>query len=510
MSHRSSWLRLARVPIAVAALAMAMLVGGGSRPAFAEPPASKINHLIVVYQENWSFDGLFGTLPGVNGIANAASAPKQVDKSGTPYATLPQPIDTGKKGPDPRFPTDLPNALFDASKYVPVDQRTGDLVHRYYQERLQIDGGRMDKFVQFSDAAGLAMSYFDSAALPLGKLAAQYTVADNWFHSAFGGSFLNHFWLVCACTPSWPNAPASQVAQVNEFGGLIKDGAVTPDGYAVNTSFTVNSPHPANITDPALLVPNQVMPNIGDRLSEKGISWAWYSGGWNDALAGHADPLFQYHHQPFAYFANYADGTRAKAEHLRDMSDFFGALKGGSLPAVSFVKPLGPDNEHPGYTDELRGQQYVANLVQQVQASPYWKDTAIVVTYDENGGRYDHVAPPPPDRWGPGTRIPALIISPYARKGYVDHTQYETVSILKFIEERWGLDPLAERDARANSFVNAFDFSQVAPGPPNTGSGLATVGNRREGAGLAAIAALLAGFGVYLFASKSRMRPGRS
>ena len=139
------------------------------------------------------------------------------------------------------------------------------------------------------------------------------------------------------------------------------------------------------------------------------------------------------------------------------------------------MKPLGPDNEHPGYTDELRGEQYVVDLVNKVKASPYWADTAIIVTYDENGGRYDHVAPPPADRWGPGSRVPAIIISPYAKKGFVDHTQYETVSILKFIEDRWGLAPLAQRDANANNLLNAFDFSQqVAPLPPNTGSGAAT------------------------------------
>jgi acid phosphatase len=127
---------------------------------------------------------------------------------------------------------------------------------------------------------------------------------------------------------------------------------------------------------------------------------------------------------------------------------------------VSFVKPLGPDNEHPGYAALQRGQQYVADVVKSIQASPYWKDTAIIITYDEFGGRYDHVAPPAGDRWGPGTRIPAIIISPYARKGYVDHTRYDTTSILKFIETRWNLSPLGTRDAAVNNLLNAFDFQQ--------------------------------------------------
>src|SRR5262249_33277221 len=144
------------------------------------------------------------------------------------------------------------------------------------------------------------------------------------FHAAFGGSFLNHFWLIAARTPVFPSAPAAIVAQLDANGNLITDGAVTPDGYAVNTLFSVNKPHPSNVAADRL-VPNQTFPTIGDRLSANKISWAWYSGGWDDALAGNADRLFQFHHQPFVYFANYADGTGAKAEHLLDEKDFLEA-----------------------------------------------------------------------------------------------------------------------------------------------------------------------------------------
>jgi phospholipase C len=434
---------------------------------------NKINHVVVIFEENWSFDGLYGSFPGANGLANAGDHATQVDKNGVPYPTLPQPIDTTKSppAPDPRFPANLPNQPFDLSQYVPPDQKTGDLVHRYYQEIYQIDGGKMDKFVAWSDAAGLVMSHYDATNMPEGKLAQQYTLADNFFHSALGGSFLNHIWLVCACTPVWPNAPASKVAQLDANGIMVKDGSVTPDGYVINTNFTINSPHPANITDTTQLVPNQTMPTIGDRLSEKGIDWAWYSGGWNDAIAGHPNSLFQFHHQPFAFFANYADGTPGRAAHLKDETDFTAALTNNTLPSVSFIKALGPDNEHPGYATLLQGQQHVADLVSSIQNSPYWNDTAIIITYDEHGGRWDHVSPPVIDRWGPGSRVPAIIISPFAKKGFVDHTQYETVSILKFIETRWGLAPLTSRDAAANGLTNAFDFSpSTVPGMPTTGS----------------------------------------
>lgn len=437
-----------------------VLTGCAQPASTTENPFGKINHLIVLYQENWSFDSLYGNFPGADGIKNASStALQQLDKSGKPYTTLPQPLNAGK--PDGRFPADLPVKPFDATQYVSPDLMTGDLIHRFYQEQMQIDGGKMDKFVAWSDAAGLVMSYYDATNYPEGKLAQQYTLGDHFFHAAFGGSFLNHFWLICACTPQFPNAPAGVVAKLDSKGQMVKDGTVTPDGYAINTSFTVNTPHPANVPQ-ANLVPEQTMPTIGDELSAQNISWAWYSEGWNNAVAGNPDKLFQFHHQPFAYFANYADNKPARKEHLKDEQDFSAALKNGTLPAVSFVKQLGADNEHPGYANESLGQQNVANLVKAVQDSPYWKDTAIVVTYDENGGRWDHVAPPGGDRWGPGTRVPTIFISPFAKQGSVDHTSYDTTSILRTIEVRWGLKPLGTRDANVNDLRNAFP---LAAGP---------------------------------------------
>jgi phospholipase C len=453
--------RLGLAAILVPALAAGCSGGGGTSSG--PSGIGKIDHLVVIYQENWSFDSLYGRFPGAGGLSQAGDAVRQVDRAGQPYATLPQPIDTTRRPPaaDPRFPAGLPVAPFDAARYVPAEQKTGDMVHRFYQEQYQIDGGRMDRFVAWSDAAGLAMSYYDATDMPEGRIAQQYVMADNFFHSAFGGSFLNHLWLVCACTPSFPNAPPSVVAQLDASGTMTKDGQVTPDGRAVNTTFSVDTPHPAG-ADPATLMPLQSLPTIGDRLSDRNLDWAWYAGGWNDALRGRPDPLFQFHHQPFVYFASYADGTPARQQHLKDETDFMAALQGDSLPAVSFVKPLGADNEHPGYASLQRGQQHVADLVGAVRSSRYWKDTAIVITYDEHGGRWDHVAPPRIDRWGPGTRVPAIVVSPYARKHFVDHTPYETVSILRFIEKRWNLSPLSPRDAAAGDLTNAFDFSQAS------------------------------------------------
>jgi phospholipase C len=414
---------------------------------------AKLEHIVVIYMENHSFDNLYGEFPGANGLSSAGDHAQQVDRSGKPYSVLPRP-------PGHAFPANLRNAPFSIEQYVPIGTNTSDLIHRFYQEQAQIDGGRMDRFAAISDARGLVMGYYHSRNLPLAAEASQNTLCDNFFHAAFGGSFLNHIFFVSLQAPRFPNAPPSMKAQLDARGNLVKDGAVTPDGFAVNTTFTVNTPHPANASR-ATLMPNQTDPTIGDRLSDKNISWAWYSGGWNDAVAGHADKLFQYHHQPFAYYAKYADGTPGRKEHLKDESEFIAAARAGTLPAVSFVKPLGEVNEHPGYSNVRNGEEHVVELLKALRASPKWSRTAVIITYDENGGFWDHVPPPTVDRWGPGTRVPTLVISPFARHGYVDHTRYDTASILALIEHRFGLTPLGTRDAAASDMSAAFDFDQT-------------------------------------------------
>jgi len=449
-------------------------------PARAEEstPFSKINHIVVIYTENRSFDHLFGTFPGADGLSNAKDSPPQDDFDGTPFKGLPQPRLKG--GVDTRFPADLSNAPFPIENYVAANQKTGDLVHKFYQEQEQIDGGKNDRFAATSDAGGLTMGYYKGDTQHLWSVAKHYVLADHFHHAAFGGSFLNHFWLICACTPVFPNAPESMIAKVDlKTGFLIRkpsspasalqgppqwenDGAVTPDGYAVNTIQPTYPPY-SDKSKPVERLPPQTMPTIGDRLSEKGITWAWYSGGWADAVAGKIKPYsdpeqFQPHHQPFNYFAAYAPGTKAREEHLKDYSDLLTAIDSGKLPAVSFYKPVGRDNLHPGYADLSTGDAHVAGLIERIERSPTWKDTAIIVTPDENGGTWDHVAPPKRDRWGPGLRVPTLIISPYAKKGFIDHTVYDTTAILKTIEMRFGLKSLSTRDQNSPDLRNAFDF----------------------------------------------------
>ncbi|MBN9065406.1 MAG: acid phosphatase, partial [Rhizobiales bacterium] len=234
---------------------------------------------------------------------------------------------------------------------------------------------------------------------------------------------------------------------------------LTPDFYAVNTMQppyqpSGNGPAPGGdprYADPAkpTTLPPQTEPTIGDMLSLKRVSWAWYSGAWQYTLDhGNHEPIpnFQYHHQPFNYYANFAPGTEARREHIRDAglggASFIAAVDNGDLPQVSFYKPQGNLNEHSGYADIQAGDRHIADVISHLEKSPQWPHMLVVVTYDENGGIWDHVAPPKGDRWGPGTRIPAIIASPFAKHGYVDHTSYDTTSILRFITERFELPEL--------------------------------------------------------------------
>jgi len=419
----------------------------------------KINHVVVIILENWSFDSLYAEFKGAEGLAGALLAAPQMDPAtGQPYATLPQ--------TESHMPAGLPNAPFALDPYLGVDKDTSiDLTTKFYQEQQQIHGGKMDLFVGVSAAKGLTMGYFHTADLPLAGEAQKYTLCDHFFHGIFGGSLQNHIFLISAGVAQFPNAPASLRAVLDSNGvpvkndaGAPQDGPLTPDGYLVGTLFSVNTPHPAN-APVANLVPSQTMPTIGDSLSAKSVDWAWYAGGWNDALSGtDAGQLFQYNHQPFVYFATYADGTPGRAAHLKDETGFVAAAKAGTLPPVSFIKPAGIDNEHPNYTDVLTGEVHAEDLINAVRNGPNWQDTAIIVTYDEFGGFWDHVAPPSGDRWGPGTRIPTIVISPFAKQGFVDHTVYDTTSITALIEHRWGLAALGTRDATAADLTNAFSF----------------------------------------------------
>jgi phospholipase C len=470
-----------------------------------------IQHTIIIYQENQSFDGLYGLFPGATGLSSASKTIPQVDPFGNPYTSLPGPFNPNASGPfgngklgtpDPNFPASIPVGPYNLNQFIAPSQKTGDISHIFYTEQLQIDNGyidtsngSMDKYAAYSTNPGLVQSYFDATNLPEGLLAQQFTLDDDFFHSAFGGSYLNHQFLIASQAPQWNQPiPSGFTSSFNPTTKALTDTHLTFDGkFVVNTTFSNNLvPSFFSPNDPQLELsindsnPNDATrpfeQNIGDRLSGAGISWKWYSGGWNAAIslqkayvsgdpaaiaaarAPFNDPnnplnLFQWHHQPFAYFDNTSPLTPNGQAHLQDEQNLLSDLQSGNLPTVAFDKALGPDNEHPGYANVLQGQQHVASLVQSIQNSAYWGNTAIIITYDEHGGRWDQVTPFLEDKWGPGTRVPAIEISPFARRGFVDHTQYETNSILRTVEQQYGLKPVGLHDGSDSPLYGSFSFA---------------------------------------------------
>jgi len=379
-------------------------------------------------------------------------------------------------------------------------------VHRFFEHQMQIDGGKNDGYAAWSDAGGLTMGYWDTGGSALNALAREYVLADHFFQGAFGGSFLNHQYLICACAPEYPAAdtasahPSIAILEKDasdHYLPRLKTAAGSPrsaldgpprfaltgniapanyfgDGkfYAVNTMQPPYQPSgnpPAGsaselYADPskATTLPPQSAATIGDRLDERHISWAWYSGSWNAALADGrrppdkvrraiyapqtptGSPDFQPHHQPFNYYTKFdpATGAAARAAHLKDYDDLIADAAAGRLPAVAFYKPQGNLNQHPGYATIADGDAHIADLVARLRAGPQWSRMVIVITYDEFGGAWDQVAPPHGDLLGPGARIPAIVISPLAKRATVDHTPYDTASVLRLIIRRFGLDTL--------------------------------------------------------------------
>ena len=427
--------------------ASALLAGGAAitslgLPATAAPKPvrglNKIEHIVVIYLENRSFDHLYGLFPGADGLANAAAAAPQIDAGGTPYELLPafdKPIDAGR--PSLRLPQ-LPNRPFDLAAFVKTTDPLNasfETANEYYLSQAAIHGGKMDRYAAISGSP--AMGYYDGSQLPMWRYAQEYVLCDRFFQAGFGGTGMNHFMLFTGSVPRWPDAPQQFVAQVAADGTVVRDGLVTPDGFLVD-----------NLTAAAgKALPLLDMPHIGNRLSGAGITWAWYAAA-NATLA----------RRPFTVMADLAPGTQGARDHIKDESAFLADLAGGTLPQVAIVKP--GMCEHPSeMTGLFAADQHAADLVDAVVQSTYWKSSVVVVTYDEGHSFYDHVAPPKIDRWGPGRRIPALVISPYAKRRHVDHTTYDTTSILKLIATRFALEPLGPRDAAAADLTAALNLS---------------------------------------------------
>jgi len=549
---------LACAMVVSAPMARGAASGGGPQGSGADR-LSRIEHIVVIFQENHSFDNLYGSWEGVDGLA-AAPRPRtiQVNQQGVAFTCLKQ-NDVNLTSPPllalcsdttgAPFTSHFFNEPFTIDDFIPPTATTcpnglpngtpggctKDLVHRFYQERYQLNDGQQNRYVTGSDSIGLTMGVYRTSDLPIYRFLHRdghphYAIGDRFFQSAMGGSFLNHQWLIAAATPVWPNAvndgsandlhsvvdvngmPVNYPLYASPAPGLIKDLQLTascdpapgrgptPPGvvcgdYAVNTIQPFAQPFSPG-TSLARRLPLQTAPTIGDRLSAAKVDWAWYSGGWSNASgdvngsgwtngAGPAcsdpnaltnatypncpDKLFQFHHQSFNFYAAYAPGTAARSAHLRDEEEFLQLARASNevcqLKPVSFIKPVGAENEHPGYASESLGSDHMIELLEAIQSGRCAKDTLVIVTYDEFGGQWDHVTPPGQggtpgahDIWGPGSRIPLLVISPFLRGDFVvDHTQYDTTSILATIERRFGLASLTSRDVAVNDLSHVYD-----------------------------------------------------
>jgi acid phosphatase len=561
-------LRRMLLPALLLALGLVFIPGAFSSSKDADQ-LSKINHIVVIYEENHSFDNLYGGWEGVNGRSNATAAnTTQVDQNGVAYGCLKQ-LDVNLTSPSPLATTctdvvhaivsAFQNSWFTIDNFIPATAKTcpgaqdafahpngilnplgapggctRDLVHEFYQEQYQLNGGHQNRYMSGSDSAGTTMGVYDTQSLPIYKYLHEdghphYAIEDNFFQAAFGGSFLNHQWLIAAATPRFPGGGPSTLNSIVDSNGMpvayplytptgtVRRGPLTAtcaslpagvhvacgDDYAINT---MRPPfQPSGIFGAQLTVP-QTAPTIGDRLNTAHIDWAWYAGGWSNANGNVGGPgwtngtgptcsdpdtivpstfpycanaVFQFHHQPFNYFAAFDPSTPAglanRTAHLRDETEFMQAEQSSgnqcNLKPVSFVKPIGQENEHPGYASEPNGSDHLVTLIKGIENGACAKDTMVMVVYDEFGGQWDHVAPPgqgnnngPHDQWGPGSRIAALVISPHLRGNFVvDSTEHDTTSVMATIEHRFGLASMApnSRDAQVNDLSSIYDARQV-------------------------------------------------
>ena len=527
-AHRPLLLALGFAAALIGCAGKDLVSSSGRGDAATRALRAKIDTIVIIYAENRAFDNLYGNFPGARGLSEVVDHDgrplptylPQVDRNGSALPILPPtwggvtasgiaPVVTEAQSAGlPNAPFSIEHAFAAQSNVtLTTSTVTRDLVHRFFEHQMQIDGGKNDGYAAWSDAGGLVMGHCDSSQSALYGLAKEFVLADNFFQGAFGGSFLNHQYLICACAPEYPNAdtaPAkpsiaildkdaagqylprlkqsndAELSALDSAPRFAKSGNITPvnyfgDGkfYAVNTMQPAYQPSgnkPAATdtdflhADPnnATTLPPQTQATIGDALDAKRVNWIWYSGAWDAALAdGRRSPLrpreaiyapatpagnpdFQPHHQPFNYYERFDPVAHAeqRAAHLKDYSALLDDAAAGRLPPVAFYKPQGNLNQHAGYASVADGDAHIAGLVAKLRASPQWQHMVIVITYDEFGGAWDHVAPPQGDLLGPGTRIPALIMSPFAKHGTVDHTQYDTDSILRLITRRFDLDVL--------------------------------------------------------------------
>jgi phospholipase C len=476
----------------------AATASGFAQTAGAPPvPATQIKHLVVIFQENVSFDHYFATYPNA---LNGGGEPLFVAGPRTPGVN-------GLSGP---LLTHNPNSVqpFRMSRAEAI---VCDQGHTYTNEQKAMDFGLMDQFVALDGTTqtnckdlgrgkGLVMGYYDgNTVTALWHYAKHFAMSDNFFSTTFGPSTLGHLNLISGQTSG-----ATVLRDTGNAGAAVQAGTVIGD---IQPAFDDCVPS----TSSAMAMSG---PNVGDLLNKAAITWGWFQGGFApssrnqdgsavcatthsqfDGSASQADYIPN--HNPFQYYQSTANphhltatspatiGQADQANHQYDIADFFAALAAGNLPAVSFLKAPAYQDGHAMYSNPLDEQTFLVNTVNALQNSPFWPDTAVIISYDDSDGWYDHVMPPivsgsaspadalsgngvcgtpkpgmPAGRCGYGQRLPLLVLSQHAKANYVDHTLLDQTSILQFIEDNWNLGRIGGTsfDAISGSLLSLFEF----------------------------------------------------
>lgn len=475
--------------IASASLATTTGVSAAATVNNSAKTTSPIKHVVVIFQENVSFDHYFGTYPKAT---NADGHPFTA-KPGTPTVNslTSELLTANPNGVNPQ--------RLGASNILTCDQN-----HNYTPEQQALDGGLMDKFPTYTqvescsppDTAppGLVMDYYDgNTVTALWNYAQRFAMSDNNFDTGFGPSTPGALNLVSGQTHG---ATPAVLAGVTDNGSDYGDADPTYDECSAGSTIAMSGT------------------NIGDELNAKHITWGWFQGGFTPTsqingtvvcgsshlnVGGASVADYSAHHEPFQYYATTANpahlppateteiGHNGQANHQYDLSNFYQSLTDGNLPAVSYVKAAKYQDGHAGYSDPIDEQTFLVNTINAVEQSRFWKSTAIIITYDDSDGWYDQVMPPIvnpststedaltgtgqcgngtplggfQDRCGYGQRLPMLVISPFARENSVDHAITDTTSVLRFIEDNWSLPRIGggSFDALAGSLNGMFDFT---------------------------------------------------
>jgi phospholipase C len=517
---------LKALPVAVLAATLgtgALALPGHAAAARSAQPSdgtrTPIEHVVVIFQENVSYDHYFGTYP------NAANAPGE-----TPFQAANRTPHTNGLTTD--LLTNNPNTK-NPQRLTPAQQLTCDQDHEYTDEQAAFDNGKMDLFVQHTDSGncgspgafyrpGLVMDYYDGNTVTgLWNYAQHFAMSDNSYNTTFG--------------PSTPGAVNLVSGQTHGVVATATPGTSSLDGEVTNGTI-IGDPQPlgddCSTRDQVRLGGT----NVGDLLNANGVTWGWFEGGFKPttaydpststkavcgakhnigaALGGTgktgAKPWgtkgdYIPHHEPFQYYASTANphhlpptsasmvGHTDQANHQYDLTDFWSAADNGNLPAVSYLKAAGYQDGHAGYSTPADEQQFLVDTINHLQQLPEWSHTAVIVNYDDSDGWYDHRASPmvnqsatPFDaltgtgqcgngqaaiggyqgRCGYGPRLPMMVISPYARENFVAHNVTDQSSILRFIEDNWRLGRIGDSsfDVLAGSLRPMFQFNQPRDG----------------------------------------------